>query len=132
MKSISVFVLILGLTGCASIFHKGAGREPLRLCIRNSTVGYGNLVAHAGLTRFDVMPGREECKQIAEITSTLTLTAQTTGGGVAGPLSYSTNVPGSGERCWRWELGNSRATQVNLMPCELSEPPGDSATSSGG
>jgi hypothetical protein len=119
MNRLSLALITLSLAGCASIFHRGEGREPMQLCVRNSTVGYGNVVAHAGLIRFDVMPGQEQCKRIAEISGSLTLTARTTAGGTAGPLSYATELNPGGSRCWRWDLDNTRASQVDLLPCDL-------------
>jgi hypothetical protein len=124
MKYVVAALLTLAFAGCASVFHRGEAREPQRLCIRNATVGYGNIVAHAGLIRFDVMPGQESCKRIAEISSHLTLVAETTAGGTAGPLHYNAELPGGASRCWRWELANSQASQANLMPCDLGAEPG--------
>lgn len=120
MTRLPLILLALSFAGCATLFHRGQGRDPLQLCVRNSTVGYGNLVAHAGLVRFTVTPGQESCKRISETPTPVRLTAETTGGGSLGPLSYNAELIGMESRCWRWDLGNSRATQGNLMPCELS------------
>ena len=109
----------------------GSGREPLRLCIQNGTVGYGTLVAHAGLIRFDVTSGQEVCKPIAEISSSLNITAQTLGGGAAGPLSFRASVPAAGARCWRWRLTNAPGSEADLMPCDLSPSDRDSGNSGG-
>jgi hypothetical protein len=132
MKSFLIAFALLGLAGCATLFHRGSGREPLRLCIQNGTVGYGTLVAHAGLIRFDVTSGQEECKAIAEISSNLTVTAQTLGGGSAGPLSFSASVPAGGARCWRWRLTNAPGSEADLMPCDLSRPSDRSSGGTGG
>jgi hypothetical protein len=132
MKSFVTLVALLGLASCASLFHRGSGQEPLRLCIQNGTVGYGTLVAHAGLIRFDVTSGQEVCKPIAEISSSLTVTAQTLGGGSAGPLSFSASVPAGGARCWRWRLTNAPGSEADLMPCDLSPSSDQSSGGSGG
>jgi hypothetical protein len=132
MKSLLILVTILGLGGCASLFHRGSAREPLQLCIQNETVGYGSLVAHAGLIRFDVTSGQEVCKRIAEISSTLDVTAQTLGGGAAGPLSFRASVPAGGARCWRWRLTNAPGSEADLIPCDLSPSDNRSGGAGGG
>jgi hypothetical protein len=131
MKSLIIVAVVLGLAGCASIFHRGSARERMQLCIDNGTVGYGTLVAHAGLIRFDVTSGQEVCKPIAEISSTLTVTAQTLGGGAAGPLSFRASVPAAGARCWRWRLTNAPGSEADLIPCDLG-PSHDTAGGAGG
>jgi hypothetical protein len=130
MKSFVMVVTMLGLAGCASLLHRGSARERPQLCIQNGTVGYGTLVAHAGLIRFDVTSGQEVCKPIAEFSSSLTLTAQTLGGGSAGPLSFRASVPAGGARCWRWRLTNAPGSEADLMPCDLS--PSDNASGGAG
>ncbi|HET6232159.1 MAG TPA: hypothetical protein VFE05_18945 [Longimicrobiaceae bacterium] len=124
-------VVLIFAAACGPLRHGSAPEAdsgPLRLCVRNATVGYGTLVARAGSTRFDVDPGSEVCKPLMGITqATVVLRARTNGGGSAGPLSYGTTLLPGTSSCWRWRLGNSASTQLDLLPCE--EPA--SGTSSG-
>lgn len=87
----------------------------LTLCVQNETVGYSNVIARAGPTRFDVLPGREVCKRLNTSQAGIVLQAQTTGGGASGPLAFRSRLP-SPFGCWRWRLDNSRVG--TLTPCE--------------
>jgi hypothetical protein len=110
----------IGLAACGPL-ARGSGEaddERLRLCVQNATVGYGNIVARAGLTRFNVMPGQEQCRQVTATSIALELRATTTGGGSQGPLSYAERLQPGGSGCWRWRLGNARSSSADLMPCE--------------
>lgn len=113
-------VLLLGLAGCGPFLRHGGGGAPegLRVCVQNATAGYGNIVAHAGLTRFDVQPGEQVCKSVNGTGPSLRLTAVTTGGGAAGPLSFATTLQVGATSCWRWRLANERASQIDLVPCD--------------
>lgn len=110
----------IGLAACGPLARGSgeAGDERLRLCVQNATVGYGNIVARAGLTRFNVMPGQEQCRPVSVTGMAIELRATTTGGGSLGPLSYAERLQPGGSDCWRWRLGNASATSADLMPCE--------------
>lgn len=117
-------VLLLLAAACGPFF-KRRGSVPdvneLRLCVANETAGYGNLIARAGLVRFDVMPGREQCKRISDTGPSIELEAHTTGGGSLGPLRFAVRWYPAMASCWRWKLGNTRATEVDLTPCREEE-----------
>lgn len=117
-RRLLLLLLLLLLGACGSFLkRRGTPRSELWLCVQNETTGYGNVIARAGLIRFDVMPGREECKRITD-EPTVTLSAVTTSGGIAGPLAFRTTLQTGGARCWRWRLSNSRASAVDLTPCD--------------
>lgn len=112
-------VLLLVLAACGSLRHSaGAAPESVRLCVQNAAEAYGNIVAHAGMVRFDVQPGREVCKSLSGMGPSFQLRAYTTGGGSSGPLTYATTLQVSGMDCWRWRLGSSRSTAIDLVPCD--------------
>ena len=104
------------LAGCYGR-RGGTPENALTLCVENATAGYGNVIARAELTRFDVMPGQTVCKRVSPASVRVVLTAATTSGGAAGPLRYSVDLPSTAPGCWRWRLGNSQATQADLIPC---------------
>jgi hypothetical protein len=109
----------IGLAACGPL-ARGSGEaddERLRLCVQNATVGYGNIVARAGITRFNVMPGQEQCRPVSVTGIALELQATTTGGGSLGPLSYAERLQPGGAPCWRWRLTNARSSSVDLTPC---------------
>ena len=112
-------VTLVCLTACGPL-ARGSGDEgpnTLRLCVENATAGYGNIIAHAGLVRFNVMPGQEQCRPVHVPGSALQVTARTMGGGAAGPLSYTERLQPGATGCWRWRLTNSRASAADLTPC---------------
>jgi hypothetical protein len=119
----SAAVLLLTLAACATSTRED-GRMPaagsLQLCVRNGAAAYGNIVARAGQVRFDVMPGREECKSIPGAGSTVQLVAETTAGGSAGPVTYRTTLQTGNVGCWRWRLTESPASANDLSPCEYT------------
>lgn len=118
MKQIGVALLIAA--GACGVFRRDADNptaQRLRLCVQNATVGYGNLVAHADIVRFDVMPGQEVCKMIPASGGSVVLTAATSGGGTTGPLTYSTRLQTGGAGCWRWRLTDSRASSIDVTAC---------------
>lgn len=111
-------VTIVGLSACGPALREGemdAGST--RLCVENATAGYGNIVARAGLVRFTVMPGEEQCRPVIVTGAALELRAVTTGGGSSGPVSYGERLQTSASRCWRWRLTNSPASSADLTPC---------------
>jgi hypothetical protein len=85
MKRIATLAVI-SLAACGPLARGNgeAGEERLRLCVQNATVGYGNIVARAGITRFNVMPGQEQCRPVAVTGIALELRAETTGGAPKG------------------------------------------------
>ena len=97
---------------------EGPAVAPLRLCIRNETVGYGSLIANAGPIRFNVLAGQEQCRNVSDTGPGIQLTAVTTGGGVLGPLSYSATLRPAGSQCWRWNLTNTASSSLDLEPCD--------------
>lgn len=121
-RAVLALALVISLAACGGFFRKGApSGDPLRVCVRNGADGYGNLVAHVGSTRYDVMPNEEVCKPILEGPSSIRLTAATIGGGSMGRLTYVTTLYSNGSRCWRWRLDTTQASQSNLVPCDLGE-----------
>lgn len=118
-------VPLLCLAACGPFFKPSdEPHEPsLTLCVQNETVAYGNIVARAGMVRFDVMPGQEVCKPLIGTGGYVSLRASTTGGGASGPRHYEQRMPIGGFRCWRWRLTDSPASAADLGPCpEESEP----------
>lgn len=118
MKRIAA-VTLLCLTACGPTVRGGGADGPntLRLCVENATAGYGNIVAHAGMVRFNVMPGQEQCRAVSIPGSAVQVTARTTGGGSGGPISYAERLQPGATGCWRWRLTNSRASAADLTPC---------------
>ena len=119
MKRIAAVVL-LSLAACGPFFKPSdepAG-ERLRLCVQNRTTAHGNIIARAGLVRFDVMPGREVCKRIPASGASIRLLAETTGGGSRGPVAYAITLQPGTAPCWRWRLTESSASAADLSPCE--------------
>jgi hypothetical protein len=112
-------VLILFLAACASgnKNSRGPAPQPVRLCVQNETEAYGAIVAHAGSTRIDVMPGAETCKPILMAAAAISLTAYTTGGGAHGPLTFATRLLPGTVRCWRWRLTELPGASNDLQPC---------------
>lgn len=113
---------LLFLAACGPFFRRSdtPDTDALRLCVRNGTVAYGNIVARAGLVRFDVMPGREVCRRLSTAGPVVQLRAQTTGGGSAGPITYEATLQTGNARCWRWSLSESPASAADLVPCDFS------------
>lgn len=112
---------VLCLAACGSL-RRGEGAAdagPLRVCVRNATAGYGNVIAHVSFVRYDVAPGEEVCKSVPGGDPTVALRAVTIGGGAAGPLSYATTLRTGGSSCWRWTLGNLPAAAANATPCDF-------------
>lgn len=110
------------LAACGPLRHRDGEPAPdaTRLCVRNAAEGYGNIVAHAGLVRFDVFPGTEVCKSLPGTGPSVQLRAATSGGGSSGPLTYAATLQVGVTRCWRWRLGSTRSTAIDLLPCENS------------
>lgn len=122
------FLALAALAACATARQAGGPDAEdaggLRLCVRNATVGYGNLVARAGLVRIDVLPGEEVCRRLTGPGPTFALRAETTGGGAAGRLSYTATLQAGGSSCWRWRLTNQPGSASDLMPCGGEDEPG--------
>jgi hypothetical protein len=120
MKRLALLALLpLQLTACGPFFRGGGEPDPdaLRLCVVNATAGYGNVVARVGLVRFTVLPGQEQCRPVTLTGTFLELRAVTTGGGAAGTLSYAERLQPGNTTCWRWRLGNTRASALDVTPC---------------
>lgn len=118
MKWIGVALLLVA--GACGVFRRendNPSAQSVRLCVQNATVGYGNVVAHADIVRFDVMPGRQVCKLVPSSGPSLVLQAVTSGGGAAGPMRYGTRLNAGGGGCWRWRLTDSPASSIDLVPC---------------
>ena len=120
MGRIALALVLCVAAACARNRNEenGPAPEALRLCIRNETVGYGNVVAHAGPTRFTILPGQEQCRPVTDTGPGIQLTAVTTGGGVTGPLAYANTLRPAADRCWRWSLTNQQASALDLEPCD--------------
>jgi hypothetical protein len=117
-------VLLLSVAACGPFFRRGDRaheRERLTLCVQNSTVAYGNLVARAEQVRFDVMPGHQVCKPLLGAGGYIQLRAATTGGGIGGPRRYEERLPITGYTCWIWRLTDSPASSADLGPCPEDE-----------
>ena len=89
------------------------------VCVQNELAAYGNVVARAGEARFDVMPTATICRRVNSAGPRLALTATTTGGGAAGPLTFADALPASGPGCWLWRLGPGRGAAI--LPIECTE-----------
>lgn len=125
-------LVALALVGCRSLPPREGEQasEPLRLCIENATNSYGNVIAYAGLTRFDVMSGQQVCKTVLGTDPGISLRATTTAGGANGPLSFSNRLLPGGTRCWTWRLTDSPASAYDLTPCEDEPAPRRDSTQS--
>jgi hypothetical protein len=133
MTRIAAVLLLVLTAACGSLFRRSEdapGAARLRLCVQNETVAYGNIIARANLVRFDVMPGQTECKQLSSASPSIALTARTTGGGRAGPLSYRATLQTGGFSCWVWKLSDSPASTADLVPCHLTEDGGTASSDS--
>ena len=116
-------VAAVALTACASL-RKGEDanqRERTRICVRNATAGYGNVIARVGLARYDIMPGQEVCRVSLETGANIVLSARTVGGGANGPLSFNATLQAEVPGCWLWVLDNSRAYSGHLRECDDDE-----------
>ncbi|HYH78312.1 MAG TPA: hypothetical protein VEX86_00895 [Longimicrobium sp.] len=118
MGRIAVVLLVFFAAGCAAFRRDTpSGSQTTRLCVRNETVGYGNIVAYADIVRFNVMPGQEVCRPVPAAGAQLALRASTSGGGSTGPLTYSAMMQTGTGGCWRWRLTDSRSSSIDLTPC---------------
>ncbi|HEX8905585.1 MAG TPA: hypothetical protein VF771_12115 [Longimicrobiaceae bacterium] len=124
MQRIAVAVLFLA-AACKTVPQREGGgprstaAEPLRLCVQNQTVAYGNVVAHAGTVRFDVMSGEEVCKRVPGTQPTMVLRAVTSAGGATGPLTFATTLQPGVSRCWTWRLTDAPGNVGELLPCDI-------------
>jgi hypothetical protein len=116
LRALVLVVAILLAAAC------GPGRAPgaydpnaIRVCIENITVGYGDLVAMVGTTRFRVSPSDEVCRNVRATAGGLPIRAQTTSGGGTGPLRYAFTLPG-GTYCWHWRV--SSAPTLDVVSCD--------------
>ena len=113
------YILAFGLVSvvaCARSAAPGAyDPNAVRMCIENTTVGYGNVVAMVASTRFTVYPGEEVCRNVRMVAGGLPIRATTTSGGAIGPLRYSFTLPG-GTYCWHWRV--SSAPTLDIVSCD--------------
>ena len=123
-------VLLLCAAGCVPFRNRDGepepSTEPVRLCVRNETLGYGNITAHAGPVRFDVIPGEMVCRPVIDAGGGIQLTAVTGGGGAAGPLAYRNTLRPGVLRCWTWRLNNAAGSALDLEPCREGSESGSS------
>lgn len=119
-------VLVLALAACAPSRRGSAADsgDGILFCVQNAAVGYGNIVARAGMVRMDVLPGQEECRRVPNSGGRIALRAETSAGGAAGRLSYATTLQPGMNSCWRWRLTNQRASSGDLVPCDDTAEPG--------
>ena len=117
----SLILIPLVLVACArqSGPRPASGNE-MTLCIENATAGYGNVVARIESIRYEVLPGRSMCRTLTVAAASPRLTAETTGGGTAGPLRFATTLPSSTGACWRWRLSGTQSEGA-LLPCREGE-----------
>jgi hypothetical protein len=115
VRSYVLVVALLGLAACASSGQAGYDPNAVRMCIENTTVGYGNVVAMVGSTRFTVYPGEEVCREVRGAVGGLSIRAGTTGGGATGPLRYAFTLPG-GTSCWHWRVTSART--LDIVSCD--------------
>ena len=92
--------------------------RPVQLCVQNETVAYGNVIAYAGQTRYDVMSGHQVCKPIRGPAPYMALRATTTSGGANGPRYFRARLQMNGERCWQWRLTDAPSSAADLQPCD--------------
>jgi len=123
MKRLALVLALCAACGPLRPGEERTGEPPLRLCIQNDASAFGNIIARAGLVRFDVMPGQEVCKPVTLTGADIPLRAVTTGGGLAGPVSYAERLQPAGARCWRWRLTSSPASAADLTPCDIQDEP---------
>jgi hypothetical protein len=113
-------VTLVVLAACASSGGSAAyDPNAVTLCIENTTVGYGNVVAYASTVRFTVYPGEQVCRQVRPTGGGLPIRASTSGGGMTGPLRFSFTLPGS-SACWHWRVSSARG--LDVVSCD--EGPG--------
>ena len=119
MRILPVLSLVLLLAGCWPFGNRGGafGPNDLVVCVQNELAAYGNVVARAGGTRFDVMPAETVCRRVISADARLVLTARTTGGGARGPLEFAEPLPASGPGCWLWRLGPGQGAAALPMDC---------------
>jgi hypothetical protein len=120
----SVVLIPLALAACSSAPRSAPGTATaagtaMTLCIENATAGYGNVVARVESLRYEVPPGRTQCRELTPASTSPRITANTTSGGTTGPLRFSTTVPTNGG-CWRWRVATSQ-TEGDLLPCREGE-----------
>ena len=121
MRRIAAAVLGIAMAAACARNPRGeaapAGAR-IRLCVRNEAAASGNIVARAGLVRFDVMPGEEVCKEVTPTEPSLVLRAETVGGGANGPVRYANRLQAGSSGCWRWRLTEVPGSALDLLPCD--------------
>lgn len=131
MRRIAAAVLAIGTAAACARNPRGAAAPAgaaIRLCVRNEAAASGNIVARAGLVRFDVMPGAEVCREVTPTEPSLVLRAETVGGGANGPVRYANRLQAGSSGCWRWRLTELPGSALDLLPCDASgDRPGNPA-----
>lgn len=112
MRNLIFTLALLSLIGCASSGGPGPAGYGMTLCIQNDAIGYGNLVARVGTTRFTVLPGDEECKDVNAVGGGIPVRAATTGGGAGRPLRFAFELPTTMTDCWFWRVSSSQMVEV--------------------
>jgi hypothetical protein len=123
MRRIAAAALAIGTAAACVRNPRGEAAPagaPTRLCVRNEAQASGNIVARAGLVRFDVVPGEEVCKQVTPTEPSLVLRAETVGGGANGPVRYANRLQAGSSGCWRWRLTDIPGSALDLLPCDAS------------
>lgn len=115
MRTLALGLLLLLLAACGSARQAGYDPNAVRMCVENTTVGYGNVVAMIGSTRFTVYPGEEVCRNVHAAAGNLSVRAATTSGGATGRLRYAFTLPG-GSSCWHWRV--SSAPTLDVVSCD--------------
>lgn len=116
MRTVMLGAALVWLAACASS-RNVPGYDPLavRMCVENTTVGYGNVVGYVGNVRFTVYSGEEVCKEVHLSGAGLPVRMATTGGGGTGPLRWGFTLPGD-SRCWHWRVTSSRS--LDIVSCD--------------
>lgn len=116
MRKFMFGVVLLAVAGCASSGGADAyDPNAVRMCIENTAVGYGNVIAYVSSVRYTVYPGEEVCKNVRSAGAGLSVRAATSSGGAAGPLRFSFALPG-GTYCWHWRVSSGRA--LDIVSCD--------------
>lgn len=116
MRLLLVGFLLVLATACASRAPAAYDPNAVRMCIENTTVGYGNVVAYVNSVRYTVYPGEEVCRAVSATIGGLSVRAETTAGGAMGPLRFAFSLPG-GTYCWHWRVTSGRT--LDVVSCDV-------------
>lgn len=116
MRILVLIVVLLAVIGCSSSRKRSTmSAVGVTLCIQNEAAGYGDLVVQAAGARIRVPGGGEVCRDLGRL-GAVSIRATSTGGGMAGPLRYSFQLPPGGD-CWHWRVSGPGGA-LDVVPCE--------------